>query len=371
MQIAHSHRQFQRDWSEDFGKRGVGLEVCEQCQNAFIGARRRKVCRRCHDERESTRKAKERAKLDELALAKETAEESERMFRSLVSFHQVEPTVVTWLALAGEPSPIASFDSGFVDRSSWRHARLANPTEQPPPEPQPANSPSASAHPELMSRWQENRALAKRIVLGDITAYPEALQAHGSFADLLNLGIAVDVTVESAKRLVVEVLCTTDSVIPAVSRTLTSTGKLSEKNLPRTRHQEIYQDHVCSVMLRVARECFAVLPIDLLLLNGKAVVGAKADTEKPVATIYSVLMDRSRFERLGFLSLDPSDSVADFPHRGDFKAARKAGAFSPVEPLTFAVARENPHDETMLSSLRAQAATMRVRLQEFQSLNES
>ncbi len=372
MQIARSYRYSQNDWPEDFGKRGVGVEICEQCLQGFIGTRRRKVCHRCYDERELARREKERAKLDELALAKEMAEESERLFRSLVSLHKAEPAQIVWLEVAASLAPASHHDLGVVARSAWRKARLENPEASLAPEPAGgASSEVTSQHTELVRRWQENRTLAKRVVLGDATAYPEALQARGAFADLLNLGIAIDVTVESPKRLLIEVLCESDSLVPSVSRTLTSTGKLSEKNLPRARHQEIYQDHVCSVMLRVARECFAVLPIDMLLLNGKAEVGAKAGAARSSGTIYSVLIDRQQFERLNFAALDPSDAISDFPHRGDFKASRKAGAFSPVTPLTFADTQSTARDESTLSSLREQAAALRVCLNELQSSKDS
>jgi hypothetical protein len=185
------------------------------------------------------------------------------------------------------------------------------------------------------------------MIVADSSAYPEALETYGSFGDLLNLGIGIDVTIDSPRRLLVEVACVSDQVIPTTTPTLTSTGKLSEKNLPRTRQQEIYQDHVCSAMLRVARECFAVLPIDFLLLNGRVGIRLKSGGG-------------------GNRGDDPSDAISDFPHRGDFKASRKAGAFSPVEPVTFAALQSTATEPPTLSTLRAHAAALRTRLQEFQ-----
>jgi hypothetical protein len=204
----------------------------------------------------------------------------------------------------------------------------------------------------------------------DASAYPEALETHGSFADLLNLGIGIDVTFNSSQRLLVELVCAPEQVIPYLVHTVTPTGKLSEKNMPRTLHQEIYQDHVCSAMLRVARECFAVLPIDFLLLNCMAEIGVKTGAEKKLAPIYSVQMHRQRFEGLDFQALDPSNAIADFPHRGDFKASRKAGAFSAVEPLAFDETQTGDHEKCTLASLRAQAAAVRARLHEFQLSND-
>ena len=372
MQIANNYRHSANDWSEDFGSRGAGVVICEQCHNAFIGARRRKICRRCHEEREEARRAKERSKLNEFALAKETAAESERIFRSLVSLHHAKPRKIAWSEVAGELAPPPPYDLNVHARSDWRNSRLADPKVTPSRAPEGKSSDTAqSAHEELVRRFQVAHALAKRVLVGDASAYPEALETHGSFADLLNLGIGIDVTFNSPQRLLIELACASEKVIPYTAHTVTSTGKLSEKNLPRTQHQEIYQDHVCSAMLRVARECFAVLPIDFLLLNCRAEIGAKTGAEKKFAPIYSVLMHRQRFEALDFEGVDPSDAISGFSHRGDFKASRKAGAFSAVEPLAFDETPAGDHEKCTLAELRAQAAAVRVRLQEFQHSNDS
>lgn len=367
MQIARNYRHSQNDWPEDFGSRGAGVVICEQCQTAFIGARRRKICRRCHEERELARRAKERSKLDELALAKATVAESENEFRSLVSLHHAEPRTIEWGKIAGELPPPLPCELNSTARSDWRKRRLTDPQTTPYPEPrcQPAAM-AEGAYLDLVRRQQSTHTLAKRMIVADSSAYPEALETYGSFGDLLNLGIGIDVTIDSPRRLLVEVACVSDQVIPTTTPTLTSTGKLSEKNLPRTRQQEIYQDHVCSAMLRVARECFAVLPIDFLLLNGRVGIRLKSGGGEIAATIYSVLFDRPRFERLKFATVDTSDAISDFPHRGDFKASRKAGAFSPVEPVTFAALQSTATEPPTLSTLRAHAAALRTRLQEFQ-----
>ena len=103
--------------------------------------------------------------------------------------------------------------------------------------------------------------------------------------------------------------------------------------MPKARFHEIYQDYVCSCVLRVAREVFAILPVEGVLVTASVDVlelYTGQTTEQPVL---SVAISRTEIDRLDFEQLDPSDAVEGFLHRGDAKAARKSGEFEPVTPL--------------------------------------
>jgi hypothetical protein len=123
-------------------------------------------------------------------------------------------------------------------------------------------------------------------------------------------------------------------VIPSEVKTMTSSGKVSVKPMPKGRFHEIYQDYVCGCMLRVAGEVFAMLPVETLLVTASAdLLDSRTGhtTEQPVL---SAVMPRTAITRLHFNHLDPSDALENFQHRGDFKASRKDGAFKPIIPLT-------------------------------------
>lgn len=44
-----------------------------------------------------------------------------------------------------------------------------------------------------------------------------------------------------------------DDIIPKYVLSQTKTGKLSRKNMTKTMYYDLYQDHICSAILRVAR----------------------------------------------------------------------------------------------------------------------
>ena len=56
-------------------------------------------------------------------------------------------------------------------------------------------------------------------------------------------------------------------VIPSDVKSLTAAGKVVVKPMPKARFHEIYQDYVCGCILRLAREMFALLPVQTALLT--------------------------------------------------------------------------------------------------------
>ena len=285
------------------------------------------------------REAKEREKRDHLETARNQVDEAERKLSGLVSLHKSCAPSIDWIASAAALRPAESITFAADDRREWRQRRVLVPAETPASPPPlrtaPSADPGANTHAELVSSWERNRALAERLLAGEEAAFMEALSELSYLEAVAQLGANIDLTVHSAKGVEIEVRCNELTVIPTSSKVLTSAGKISEKAIPRARMLEIYQDHVCSALLRVAREAFAVLPVELVLLHGHAVVHDSAKGTDSLEVIYSVFIPRDGLRELDFDRLDPSDAIESFAHRGDFKKSRKAGAFQPIKPFSF------------------------------------
>ena len=207
------------------------------------------------------------------------------------------------------------------------------------------------------------RNLAMRVLAGDEHAYVEALQGRPAFRELTELGSSIKFEIERSDVIECTLLVNGRDAIPTHSKSLTSTGKLSVKPMPKARFHEIYQDYVCSCVLRVAREVFAVLPIDLVIVTAAVVVkrdAVSADVETPVL---SAAMPRAALDALDFDVLDPSDAIDGFLHRGDVMASRKSGEFVAVVPLRPKDAAPlAPSEETSMEELLTQVREMRGRL---------
>ncbi|MFZ5688623.1 MAG: hypothetical protein ACOY9Y_10710 [Bacillota bacterium] len=183
---------------------------------------------------------------------------------------------------------------------------------------------------EELKEWQELVDLAKKVLQGDTAVYLQVLQELSPFADIGELGSSLNFKIINLKIMEVELNVHSESVIPQEVKTLTQAGKISVKKMPKGQYFELYQDYVCGCVLRVAREIFAILPLEKVYINA---IGETLNTqtghmdEKP---ILSVMIPRNTLEKLNFNNIDCSDSMSNFVHNMKFK---KTQGFEPVEKL--------------------------------------
>lgn len=176
--------------------------------------------------------------------------------------------------------------------------------------------------------------MARRILAGEHKAYTEALVELNPFAEMSDLGSEIHFTVHNTKLAECVLKVNGKQAIPAEVKTLTSSGKVSIKPMPKGRFHEIYQDYVCGCVLRVTREIFALLPVDALLVTASVDLLDAHTGQTIEQPVLSVFVPRAVVAQLDFDRLDASDAMENFKHRGDFKASRKSEAFQPITPLT-------------------------------------
>lgn len=204
-------------------------------------------------QRELEKQLKQQAKENELERARLEVASSEAALDVLLSLHKEEPISIDWIATATAAKPIAP-PSNHNHRAQ-RMERILNPFGAPIP---PARLPSEVVPHDTVDRWNRSRHIASGILAGNEHVFLPALTELGTLGELLDTGCEIRLNAAGARKLIVEVVCSGIEVVPKFQKSLTSSGKLSEKLFPNSRLQEIYQDHVCSVLLRVARECFGL-----------------------------------------------------------------------------------------------------------------
>jgi hypothetical protein len=89
---------------------------------------------------------------------------------------------------------------------------------------------------------------------------------------------------------------------------------------------------LCGCMLRVAREMFALLPIEHLLVTATA-DHAISHNEQIEIPVLSVFFPRNEFASIDFEQAHAYELIERFKHRGNFKFARRSEAFQPISPL--------------------------------------
>jgi len=168
------------------------------------------------------------------------------------------------------------------------------------------------------ANWELIISLAEKILDGDEHAYIDAVRQADPFSEISYLGSEINFRTEGKKLIEATINVNSEEVIPGEVKTQLKSGKLSVKAMPKTRFYELYQDYICGGVLRVARELFALLPIDIAMVTA---VGELLNTKTghmEDQPILSVIIPRDKLHELNFEMLDPSDSMGNFIHNMKF-----------------------------------------------------
>lgn len=185
---------------------------------------------------------------------------------------------------------------------------------------------------EEKKEWEEDIKIASKILDGDLLGYEKALDKLNPFSEISELGTSLSFSFPNKEIMVVDLNVHSEEIIPNEVKSLLKSGKLSIKSMPISRFNEIYQDHVCSSVLRVAREAFAILPIKKVIVTAFSNLLNTQTGKKEDTPIVSVLIPIERLSDLNFDKIDPSDSMKNFIHNMNFK---KTQGFNGVEKINF------------------------------------
>lgn len=182
--------------------------------------------------------------------------------------------------------------------------------------------------------YQKMMDIVNGVLSKNTQSYTYALNFFNPFEDLQEYGSDISFDVNSEK-VSVDFYVHSEDVIPNTTKKLLRKGiEVKEDQLPPSRFNEIYQDYVCSCILKIAKETFQLLPtVNEVQVNAKGSLMNSATGNFEEQTIVSVNIERDKLDKLNFDLLDPSDSMSNFEHRMDFK---KNEGFKPVSDLQMA-----------------------------------
>ncbi|MEW8535383.1 MAG: hypothetical protein AB2565_01300 [Candidatus Thiodiazotropha endolucinida] len=170
--------------------------------------------------------------------------------------------------------------------------------------------------------WKESVAIAKALLDGKAEAKIKAIENLQPFSEISNLGSSLSISVYDNGILEAKINVHGNEIVPSETKNLLKSGKLSVKNMPKGRFNEIYQDYVCSCVLRVGNELFSAIPDNLVIVTAVDELLNSQTGHLEEAPILSVAVSRSTIERLNLEAIDPSDSMANFKHNMLFKKLR-------------------------------------------------
>lgn len=178
--------------------------------------------------------------------------------------------------------------------------------------------------------WQSTIALAKDVTNKDIDSYLKVIKEYSPFEDISAFGSDFEFGSDDADSMTAHFLVKIKDVVPSVGFKKSETGKITDFELKGTAYNDIAQDYVCSCAIRIARELFALLPIDFVIVNAEDSVFDSSTGNNTDATIMSVLFVKEGFDNINFDKIDPSDFVGRFKSNMDFS---KTNGFKQVKEI--------------------------------------
>ncbi len=300
--------------------------------------------------RESAKRYKEQLKQEEIANSAEAVENYNEYVEIIQSIHKNCTEEIDWNRIKKSPKPedpkrtifheaeaqerLNNFRPSIMDKmfgsSSKKIARLENQVEEAKKKDDKDYGLAKKQYLEELEDWELLQKLANGLQKGNPKSFEETLQYFNPFSDIGELGTRIEFSISENSQVDVDVHINGEEVIPNYELRQTARGNLSKKNMTKSKYYELYQDHVCSSIIRVSRELFAYLPLNKARVNAIGQVLNSSTGHLEERPILSVVMVRETIKLLNMNTIDPSDSMQNFVHNMKFS---KTKGFSPVEKI--------------------------------------
>lgn len=249
------------------------------------------------------------------------------------AIHVAVPSLAPIRSDQGEREAIsdaASYQPSFFDRLFRREARIraewAHKIEAAQQDDECEHQTALQEHIEEVADYKHCSELAARILKGESAAWLQAIEEYDPFEDVKELGSLIEITdsCTSGRKKWIEVTLRVniDQVIPAEVKSLLKSGKLSIKKMPQGRFHDLSQDYVYGCVFRVARELFALLPAQTVIVHCTGALFDPKTGHTSEGCLLSAIVPASNAATLNWDALDPSGAMSNLTHRMNFKKLR-------------------------------------------------
>jgi len=177
--------------------------------------------------------------------------------------------------------------------------------------------------------WERETNLARCILSGDIESYKLVIREMKLWSDVKEIGHIVSIDVYDGNKVGITLKGNSDC-IPRQRKKALKSGVVSETIMPTSLFFEIYYRYVCSSAIRVIREIFAILPVNLVQVNIIDDFTNTASGHTESLPILSLRLLRDDLKAIEWDGIDPLSFIGSFEHHVNFK---KTKGFSPVSKL--------------------------------------
>lgn len=300
-------------------------------------------------ERDAQRSRKQALKSQIAAYSAEAVAEHEEYLARLVSIHANRSDKVDWLAMASKPKPsypqfkplnensaeqaLSSFKPRIFDRlrggAEKRRLKLEQALVEAKAQDHKRFEKELSDYQESLKDWEEDTSLSKRLIAGEAAALKEVIEEMQTLTSESLLGSRVDFELDDDFVHAMPVVHS-DEIVPKMRRKQLAGGRLAESKMPAAQFNELYEDYVSSVAIRVAGDIFSITPIAeayVTCFSEMLNTATGYDEKTPILSVHFV---RTKFEQLRLRAIDPSDAIGNFRHAVNFKRGKGFGRIEPI-----------------------------------------
>ncbi|MFH1216471.1 MAG: hypothetical protein V1706_08215 [Pseudomonadota bacterium] len=303
--------------------------------------------------REVDQEYKQQLKYMKRQEANSALEEYENYIEQLLTIHKNCSKRIDWHSKANISAPqqplrrqeleekarnaLAQYRPGFFDRlfnlEKEKRTKLIAEIEKAKENDDVCHKKNIEKWEEQLSVWKENYSLTKRVLKCDSDAFAEVLKKYNPFSDIGILGTEISFRINDDGIIDTTINIAGEEVIPKEHIGVLKSGKLSVKQMPNGKYFELYQNYVCGCVLRIAKELFSLLPIDITIITAIDKILNRSTGHNDYRTILSVAIERDKLYSLNMDLIKPSDSMENFFHRMLFL---KTKGFQEIKRITTA-----------------------------------
>lgn len=190
---------------------------------------------------------------------------------------------------------------------------------------------AVKADTELFTDWQKSTQLAKKVLKKEQQALMDALVKFPPYQYHLALGSRVSAYTTTDNNVInIEFNVNSNVVIPDEIKTLTKTGKVSTRKMGVTRFNELLNLYVTGGAIAIAKETFAVLPVNNVFVHCIDAIINPSTGVKEDKVLLSAIFDKKQLDTIIYERIDPEETIKLFHHNMNFL---KTKGFQPVERI--------------------------------------
>lgn len=279
------------------------------------------------ESRELERQQKYSQKLQELEEAAIEVSEFENHINGLISSYKQCGKVWNWSKILSSKPPAKpsklyahenaakdklneykpSFFDKLLRRSETKRRKLASDVEKAKLEDEKEYKKALKNYEQRYGYWNKLQKLANKIIAGDPKGLIEACKGINTFKQIIRLIPLIEFKTDDSIYIEAILRLRGDEIIPDMEKKLLKSGRLSVKKMPKTKFYKLYHDYVWGCVLRVVRELFALLPIEMTIITAFGKVFNSQTGHREEHPLLSIVITRKIMENLDFETLSISD----------------------------------------------------------------